>query len=89
MILLVTYDLKTPRKTYAPFYEALKAQGGWWHYLSNTWLIDTIKEPQEVYNNLGMHLSKADRILVIHVNAAYQGYLPKDAWTWIHNRTNW
>jgi hypothetical protein len=87
MILLVTYDLKTPGRTYGPFYEALKAQGSWWHYLTTTWLLDTEHQPQEVYDALGQHLSKLDRILVIRVTNSYQGYLPKDAWDWINART--
>jgi hypothetical protein len=86
MIILVTYDLKTPGRNYTPFYEALKAQGHWWHYLANTWLIDTASAPQKVYEALGPHLSTSDRILVIQVSRLYQGYLPKAAWDWINSR---
>ena len=87
MILLVTYDLKTPGRNYTPFYEALKAQGQWWHYLTSTWLLDTKNGPQGVYDALGPHLSQLDRILVIRVSNLHQGYLPKDAWDWINSRT--
>ena len=82
-ILLVSYDLKTAGWNYTPFYEALKQQGAWWHYLTATWLVATNKSPQEVYTALGQFLSKQDLILIAPITRPYWGYLPKDAWDWI------
>jgi hypothetical protein len=83
-VLLVTYDLKTPMKSYTPFYEALKRQGSWWHYLSSTWLVATTKTPQEVYSALAPHLTVRDFILITRITKPLWGFLPKDAWNWIN-----
>lgn len=82
-VLLITYDLKTPGKIYTNFYDAIKTQGIWWHYLSTTWLVETTRSSQEVYNNLSPHLGGSDLILIIEISANYWGTLPKDAWDWI------
>lgn len=82
-VLLVTYDLKTPTWNYSPFYEALKQQGPWWHYLTSTWLIATAKAPQEVYSALAALLSQPDSVLIVPITRPYWGILPKDAWDWI------
>jgi hypothetical protein len=84
-VLLVTYDLKTAGRNYTPFYDSLKAQGSWWHYLSHSWLIITPNNSETVYKALAPHLSKADLILVIPVRRPAFGWLPKDAWDWIND----
>ena len=82
-VLLVSYDLKTPGWNYGPFYEALKLQGPWWHYLSTTWLIATAKNPQQVHAALAHLLTPQDLILIVPITRPYWGSLPKDAWDWI------
>jgi len=82
-VLLVTYDLKTPGRDYAPFFKALQEQGKWWHYISSTWLIVTSKTPVEVYNAICPNLSMQDFILITPMAKTYWGFLPKDAWDWI------
>jgi hypothetical protein len=85
MILFVTYDLKGGRD-YNPFYEALKLQGPWWHYLASTWLISTGKTPQEVVNGIHLYMDPQDSLLVAEMGTHYQGYLPKQAWDWINQQ---
>lgn len=85
-ILVISYDLKTPGRNYAPFYEALKKQGVWWHYLTSTWLISTTKTPKEVQAELGKHLTVQDSILIVTMTSPYQGFLPKAAWEWIQQQ---
>lgn len=82
-VLLVTYDLKTVGKNYTPFYDALKLQGTWWHYLSSAWLIATPNTPQILYTAVAPHLTSSDFILILPVTRPYWGILPKDAWDWI------
>lgn len=85
MILIVTYDLRTP-KDYHDFYEAIKAQGEqgkWWHYMSSTWLLSTTKAPQAVFDAIHPHLDKQDLVFVCEMTPNYQGWLPKPAWDWI------
>jgi hypothetical protein len=82
-VLLVTYDLKTPGRNYTPFYEALKQQGAWWHYIASTWLVVTSKTPEEAYQALGPHLSIQDSILIVPITRPYWGFLPQAAWDWL------
>jgi hypothetical protein len=84
-VLLVTYDLRTPGHNYNPFYEALKQQGNWWHYISSTWLIATRKTPQELYSALVGHIATGDSLLVVTVKYPYWGSLSKEAWKWMNN----
>jgi len=87
MILIITYDLKTP-KDYHDFYEAIKAQGEqgkWWHYMASTWLLSTNKTPQQVADAIRPHLDQQDLFFVCELSPNYQGWLPKPAWDWIHS----
>ena len=86
MILFISYDLKNPNKNYEPFYNTLKEQGVWWHYLKSTWLLDTNKTPDQVYEALRHHIEQADRILVGTMVGPKQGWLEKEAWDWINAR---
>lgn len=87
MVLLVSYDLKSPGGDYSGLFKELKASDGWWHYLESTWLIFTNETPQELYDRLGKHTHKEDRVLVIEIAkpAPRQGWLPQKAWMWIKN----
>ncbi len=88
-VLLVTYDLKTSGHNYNPFFEALKQQGQWWHYLSATWLIATDRTPQELYNAVVSNITTSDHLLIVTVKRPYWGYLTKDAWDWIDSHIPW
>ena len=86
MILIVTYDLKGPAGEYTDFYEALKQQGSWWHYLRSTWLISTGKNPNEVFKEIKPYLGLKDRVLIAEMGDTYNGWLPKSAWEWVHKQ---
>ena len=83
MIVLVTYDLKSPSSQYTPLYEYLKGHKGWMHYLTSTRLIDTDKTPDEITDDIGKYLQKGDLVLVIQFDNPYQGLLPAKAWDWV------
>ena len=72
MILLVTYDLKAKRD-YTAFYEAIKQQGVWWHYLSSTWLLSTSKSPEEVMLAIRSDMDKQDYLLIAPLGSPRQG----------------
>jgi hypothetical protein len=82
MILIVTYDLRSPQD-YHNFYEVVKQQGKWWHYMASTWLLSTQKTPQEVVDAILPHMDVQDLLLVCELSNKYQGRLPKPAWEWI------
>jgi hypothetical protein len=85
MVIIITYDLRTP-KDYHDFFEAIKAQGQagkWWHYMASTWLLSTTKTPQQIVDAIGQYLDQQDSLFVCEITANYQGRLPKAAWDWI------
>lgn len=87
MIVVVTYDLNTANADYTPFYESLKAQGDWWHYLKSTWLISTNKSPLQISNEVLPKLYTNDRLLVARLSREMAaGWLAKEAWDWISAR---
>ena len=83
-VYIITYDLKTPGKNYTGLYTAIKASPKWWHYLESSWLVYTSENATDIWNRLSAHIDKNDRLLVIEVRDNCQGWLPKDAWDWIH-----
>lgn len=85
MILLLSYDLDLTTGRH-PFFEAVKQQGQWWHYLTSTWLLSTFKTPQQVLEALRPYMLPTDRVLIIEVGQNYNGYLPKEAWDWIQRQ---
>jgi len=80
----VCYDLKTPSRDYTPLFEAIKKSMKWWHYLESTWIIITSETPNDVWDRLGKAIDKNDFLLIIEVRDNIQGWLPKEAWDWIH-----
>lgn len=89
MILLVTYDLKdTPLRDYTPFYKELQRDGDWWHYLTSTWILSTLRSPNDLVAALRPFMGQNDFILVVEVSerTSPQGWLPNEAWKWINDR---
>lgn len=80
----INYDLKAPGRNYDPLYEEIKKSRLWWHYLESTWIICTNETPDQVWQRLSKHVDKNDYVLIIEVRDRCQGWLPKDAWEWIH-----
>lgn len=85
MIIIVSYDLKGS-KDYTAFYEAIKLQGDWSHYLTATWIISTTKTAEQVYNGICGHILNTDRLFVGTLAHGYEGWLAKDAWDWLRIR---
>lgn len=83
-ILLISYDLLNPNMDYEPLYQAIYSNSKtWWHFLTNTWLANTVPTATEFAQKLYPHITKSDRLLVIEVKGRGDGWLPKGAWDWI------
>ena len=80
----INYDLKAPGRDYTGLFEAIKQYGKWWHHLDSMWIVITDERPQQIWNRLAQHVDKNDYMLIIEVRDNTQGWIPKDAWTWIH-----
>ena len=91
MILLVSYDLKTPNKNYEDLYTTLKTADTWWHYLESTWLLytanpDGVNEWQKKIKNI---IDDNDNFIVVDITKqSRNGWLPKKAWDWIRKHEN-
>ena len=80
----IIYDLTAPGRNYEPLYDAIRASGKWWHYLDSTWIVVTNESALQIWNRLANHIDKNDYLLIIEVRDNVQGWLPKEAWEWIH-----
>jgi len=87
-IYAISYDLKKPGQNYDDLYEELKSFGGYWHYLDSIWLVSTDLSADQMSERMKIHTDANDFFLIIRVVADYQGWLPKEAWDWIHQNIN-
>ena len=86
MILLISYDLKSPDKDYESLYKAIKNSGStWWHYLESMWLVKTTNSPKEVFDIIHPSMDKDDSLFITELSDNYYGWLPTKAWEWIRN----
>jgi len=88
MIFVVSYTLNPPRAN-LPLIIELQQSPDWAHYLDTTWLVATNENAGELYERLRGHFAKSDSLLIVEVRAAaqYFGWLPRDAWNWLAQRT--
>ena len=84
-LFVVSYDLRKTDKDYSSLFEEMKNCKAWWHYLKSTWLIYTNETASEIFKRLHPHLDKIDNLLIIEAGKERQGWLPKEAWTWIRD----
>lgn len=80
----ITYDLKAPNRDYDGLYKEIKNTFKWWHYLESTWIVIANETPNQIWNRLRSHVDKNDYLLIIEVRDNVQGWLPEEAWKWIH-----
>ena len=87
-ILVVTYDLGGKDKDYNPLFEAIKSNSNsWWHYITDTWLVQTPKTASEYSKLLLPHIDEeADVLFVAEITKNNQGWLPREAWKWIREK---
>jgi hypothetical protein len=84
----INYDLKAPGRNYQDLYAEIKKSQLWWHYLESTWIIVTNETPDQVWARLAPKIDKNDYLMIIEVRNRCQGWLPKDAWEWIHTNVS-
>lgn len=84
MILLISYDLKTPNANYDALYDLLKSAPSWWHYLNSTWLIYTPENVDVWQKKIRVAINSNDSFIVIDITRQNRnGWLPQKAWDWI------
>ncbi|MBU0613136.1 hypothetical protein KKB10_03910 [Patescibacteria group bacterium] len=85
MVYAITYDLNKPGQDYPGLYDHIKSLGPWLHPLDSFWLVDVNASANEISEGIKGRVDGSDHFLVIGVTSEYQGWLPKEAWAWIHN----
>ena len=80
----INYDLRKPGADYQALFDEIKRSQTWWHYLESTWLVVTQETPDQIWSRLVKYVDKNDYLLIIEIRDNCQGWLPKDAWDWIH-----
>jgi hypothetical protein len=61
--------------------------GSWWRYFGDVWIVDTELTVDQMTVVLLEHLHTKDDLLIIGIQAPYQGWLPDDAWEWLDKVT--
>ena len=69
-------------RTGAKLVEAVTAPLGF--FVLALLIVITNENAGQVWNRLAKHVDKNDYMLIIEVRDNVQGWLPKDAWEWIH-----
>jgi hypothetical protein len=87
VILLVTYTLRNQFKDYSSFYEAIQQSSTeWWHFIDDSWIINTTKTPTQVAAKLYPHMEESDALIVVRLHKNYDGWLPQEAWEWLNKK---
>lgn len=84
MVLIINCVLRNQLRDYTPFFNAIRANSAWWHFMDPTWIVNTNKTPHEFANLLYPHMENTDSLLVARLTGEYEGWLPKEAWEWLN-----
>lgn len=80
----ISYDLRTPGKSYSELYKAIKSIGDYQHPLESTWFVSTsFLGSHSIYKELSETIDKNDSLFVTKVTADYSGWMPKEFWEWL------
>ncbi|TGM95977.1 hypothetical protein [Leptospira yasudae] len=86
-LIMISYDLKGPKRNYTDLIEAIKSEHNWWHYLDSFWLVDSSKSVEYWTKKLNKHIDEDDNLLVMKISIEdYNGHLPQKAYDWIHRK---
>jgi hypothetical protein len=77
--ILIGYDLNRPGQNYDELFEAIKAQGAWWHHLDSTWIVKSSKTVAQIRDALKEHIGSNDELLVVELTGV-------GAWTGFNDR---
>ena len=90
MVFAIIYDIDDKKRDYSQLYEKIKSLGTWMHYIDSAWIVSPSASltAQQIYDELLPFIDETDDyLLIIQVMDKYQGWLPPDAWDWMHKRT--
>lgn len=87
MICMITYDLNSPGKNYEDVIQAIKdcSTGKYCSYWKSSYMIQTKKSVQGIFEAIKPYLDGNDRLIIIEVKRNYQGWLNQNQWDYIRN----
>jgi hypothetical protein len=87
-VLLITHALNNESKDYSQFFDTIKSNcQQWWHYFNTTWIVTTHLSADQFAKLLYPYMLTDDRLLVVKLQKDYQGWLEKDAWDWLNDKS--
>jgi hypothetical protein len=89
-LLLVTFSLRNANKDYTDFFVTLRGNAlNWWHFIEQTCVVTTYRDPDALARLLIPHMEKTDSLLVTQITPhQFQGWLPQEAWDWLGDVSN-
>ena len=94
MMYLISYQIKSRGRSFQSLMstrDAIEDEivkfGSWWRYFGDVWIIDTEMTVDQMTAALLEYLGQKDDLLIIGIQPPYQGWLPKDAWEWLNDRS--
>lgn len=86
MMLLITFDRYGVDQDCSQLHKEIKTASRWWHHLESTWIVCTDLTPAQWADRLRRHLNSSDHLLVVEIARNYDGWLPAEAWNWLHKQ---
>lgn len=89
MIILISYDLKTPGQNYDELYNKIKSFPGWCHAMDSLWFIKTNESVQTCYARLKTCIDDNDYLFLVDITGqTRQGWMKQDVWDWFNKHDN-
>lgn len=83
MLYCVIYDIKDAAKEEA-FLKQLKEFGGTNQFISNSWFLDSVKDKDEIYEELKSKLDAPDLLFITETRFSQMaGWLPNTSIEWL------
>jgi len=85
-LFLVTFSLRNPDRDYSQFFVNLRGNAQqWWHFIEQSCVVTTYHDVDTFAKLLVPHIENTDSLLVVEITPHnFQGWLPKEAWEWLH-----
>ncbi|NFM56654.1 hypothetical protein FDB98_06720 [Clostridium botulinum] len=83
MVYNISYDLNDPGQKYEQLHELIVeiSNNRWVHPLKSTYIIQSSKTSEQIYNSLSAALDSNDLILITEINHNFYGALTKKYWS--------
>ncbi|CAL83934.1 hypothetical protein FDF29_09725 [Clostridium botulinum] len=87
MVYNISYDLHNPGQKYKKLHELIVevSNNRWAHILNSTYVIQSYKNANEIYNYLSNAIDENDLIFICEITKNMQGVLKNEHWPYISN----